>query len=262
VIGTAYKWLAFSLIVLVLAVINTIPAHLLVRYLPPELRTGYVEGTAWKGLAQDVKINDFDLGEVQWHIQPLYLLLGRLQTSVLFNGTLLRGHGDLILKPDEFGVGNTAVTGEAQLLTPYIAAYGTSVQGSFKLDFETVRANAEGLQALEGRLAWQNAQFTSPTALDLGQVDIVFKQRGDVATATMTNDGNTLTLNGQAELKPGWRYSAQLRITPTGSTSEELTNTLNLLGRPDAQGAVMLNHNGSVPISSILPFLHVKQTEN
>lgn len=261
-IGTIYKWLAFGLIVLVLAVVNTIPAHLLVPYLPPELKTGYVEGTAWRGRAQDVKIRDFDLGEVQWHIQPLYLLLGRLQTFILFNRAMLRGHGDLILKSAEFGVENTNVTGDAQLLSPYIAAYGTSVKGTFKLDFESLRANIEGPQTTQGHLTWQNAQFISPTPLDLGQVDIVFKQQGDVATAKMANDGNALTLDGQAELKPGWRYSAQLRIAPTASTSEELTSTLNLLGHPDAQGAVTLDHNGTIPISAILPFLAAKQTEN
>ncbi len=255
------KWLAFFIVAFLFGLIYTIPAHLALPYLPPDVQAGGIEGTVWNGQAQKLKLDNFDFGEVQWRIQPLHLLLGRLQAYVTFKQSNLRGQGDVTVKRGELDLEAFRVTGNTEFLSPYIAAYGASVNGPFELDIDSLQATAIGPQEAQGHLIWQNALLKTPAELALGDIEVELKQQGDIAIATLKGNGNALNLNGQADLKPGWQYTTNLKFEPTSDTPEQVRQTLALFGRPDARGAVVFSHNGALPITEIVPFLNDQEVE-
>lgn len=255
-IKVPYKWFAFGLVAFAVALIYTVPAHLVPPYLPPNVQAVGVEGTVWRGQAESLTLENFNLGGMQWHIQPFNLLLGRLKAFVSFKQTGLRGQGDVIVKFDGLGFEDVQVTGDSEFLSPYIAAYGASINGPFKLNLNTLHASTEGLSEVRGHLIWQNALLTAPAELPLGDVEIELKQEGDIAIAKLTSNGEAINLDGQADLKPNWQYTSQLRFEPTVNTPDEVRQTLLIFGRPDARGAVTFSQAGALPVASILPLLN------
>ena len=260
-IKTLAKWLAFGTVAFILALIYTIPAHLAAPYLPSNVQADGIEGTVWNGQAQNLKLENFDFGEVQWRIKHLHLLLGRLKAFVTFKDSNLQGQGDVIVKLNELDLEDLHVAGNTEFLSPYLADYGASVNGTFALDLDALHATAEGPQEAQGHLVWQDALLTAPAKLPLGEVVVELKQQGDIAIATLKSDGTALNLNGQADLQSGWQYTAKLMLEPTSDTPEEVRQTLALFGRPDARGAVTINSGGVLPITEILPLRSDQQEE-
>lgn len=254
------KWFTLGLIAFLVGLVYTVPAHLATPYLPAQVRISGIDGTLWNGHVKNLDLEGFKLGELQWHIQPLYLLLGRIKVGTRFHQTGLQGRGDVILGQHTLGFEDLHVVGNVDVVNPYISAYGTVLDGKFEMDFSSLEITQKGLQQSQGKLVLRNTQIVSPAKLTLGEVQIELAQKGETAVASLGNTGDTLRLSGTASITPVWRYITNLRIAPTSSTPKEIRQTLTLLGRTDSRGAVTLNNNGTIPILGWLPFL--QQNEN
>lgn len=254
------KWFSLGLIAFLFGLVYTIPAHLATPYLPTQMHISGIGGTLWNGHVKNLELEGFKLGELQWNIQPLYLLLGQIKVDTRFHQPSLQGRGDVILGPHTLGLEDLHVSGDVDVVNPYISAYGTTLDGKFEIDLGSLWITPKGLEQSQGKLVLRNTEIVSPAQLTLGDVQVELVQKGETAMVSFGNTGDTLRLSGTANITPVWRYITNLRIVPTPSTPEEIRQTLTLLGRTDARGAVTLNNNGTIPILGWLPFL--QQNEN
>jgi hypothetical protein len=246
------KWILFGVAAFLASLLYTIPAHIATPLLPDAIQAIGITGTVWKGHTTRLEIEDFNLGEVTWHIKPVYLLIGRLKTEFEFKRSDLEGKGDVIVKMSSLGVENAYVFGDSKFLEAYISPYGISVSGEFGLTIDSFYANSQGPESARGQLQWHEARFNSPANLALGDVTLDLDQQGTAAIATITNTGNALSVDGKADLNQNWEYGARIRLSPTPSTPRDIRQGLALFGTPDPQGGVTLSRSGQLPLASML----------
>jgi general secretion pathway protein N len=240
------KGLALGSVAFVVSLLYTAPAHLSMRYLPPSVTVAEVGGTLFSGHAEDVRIDDFNLGRVSWTLKPLSLFLGQLKAHFKLDRDELNGNGDIFVTFGRAGVEDAKFSGTADLLERYVSAYGVKLNGQIDLEVQSFVAMAEGPEDAEGLLIWRDARLTQPSPLKLGDVRFDLSQQEDAAVGILKNNGSALILDGQVEVKAGWQYLTRIKIKPTPTTPKDLRQTLKLFGRADSKGAVTLTQNGDL----------------
>ena len=240
------KGIALGVVAFLVSLVYTAPAHLSTRYLPPSVSFSNLGGTLVNGHAEDVRVNNFDLGQVSWTLKPLSLLLGKLTAQISLDRDTLSGNGAVFLTFSRVGVEDAKFSGDAELLSSYLGTYGVRLNGQFDLELESFTATPEGPGDAQGLLLWRDARLTQPSPLNLGDVQVDLSQQEDTAVGILKNNGNTLILDGQVEIRPGWQYLARIKIEPTRTTPKDLRQTLRLIGRADSKGAVTLTQNGTL----------------
>lgn len=241
-----FKLLALGIVAFVVSLIVSAPAHLAARFLPPGISATYLQGTLLSGQARRFQVQGFNLGAVTWDLQPLLLLLGRIQSDVSVNQPNLRGRGNVAVGFNRVQIGDARLAGDTRLLAPYLANYGVAVSGRYNADIEALKLNDEGPQAADGNIVWRDARLESPALLSLGDVNVTLKQDDDTMVAVLKNTGEQLRVTGGAQVRPGWKYAAQMKIEPTAATPQSVRDTLPLLGQPDSRGAITLNQQGTL----------------
>lgn len=250
-----FKLITLGAFAFVISLVISAPAHLAIWFLSPAIQPDGLQGTLLHGQARRLQIRNFDLGAVSWNLEPLYLLLGRIQSNVSVSQRDLRGHADVALGFDGFQIADAHLTGDTDLLAPYFANYGVVVSGRFGADIELLKLNEAGPQAAHGAIIWQNARLESPAPISLGEVHVALTQKDETAFANLRNTAEGLRLSGGAQVRRGWNYIAQLKIAPTAATPQAVRDTLPLLGQPDSNGAITLNQAGKlVMVTASLPW--------
>jgi general secretion pathway protein N len=240
------KLLALGIAAFIISLVITVPARVLSGYLPPDIRASGLQGTLWQGQTDRLRFRGFDLGQVSWNVQPLALLVGRLQSDVTIDQADLQGQGTVTIGFNSIRLTDTHLEGNTQLLAAYLSNYGVHIDGHLQADIPALQFNDRGPQVADAVVVWRNARVMSPAELGLGDVNVMLEQDGGTAIANLGNTGDELHLNGGARLKPGWQYQATVRIEPTPSTPEEVRNALPYLGSPDARGTVTLSQQGTL----------------
>ena len=244
----ALKGVLLGLVAYLVSLILIAPARLATDYLPTNIRVSGVSGTVLRGYARDVQINTFDLGSVAWKLKPISLLLGQVRANLILDHPDLQGRSDVVFQPGGGGIENATLSANAGVLGPYLSGYGVNVTGQLDLDAVSFVASKDGPEAVEGRLVWRNAELNGLARLSLGDVQLKLTQQGESAMGELSNDGQSISVNGNVELNPGWKYQARIRIEPTPTTPNEIQQALKLLGTPDSKGAVTINHNGDLAL--------------
>ncbi|MBA2491064.1 MAG: type II secretion system protein N, partial [Gammaproteobacteria bacterium] len=228
------------------SLIVTAPAHLADEYLPPDIHASNLQGTVWQGQASQLRFRGFDFGQVSWELRPHALLLGRIQADVSVERVDLRAHGNIARGLSAYHVFDAHLEGGEQLLAPIASNYGVTLDGPIEADIDELAFNDVGPQAADGLIVWRDARLVQPASLSLGDVNVSLAQEDIVATAQLSNTGEALNLNGNAQLRAGWTYDVHLQIAPTPATSQQVRDTLPIIGEPDARGAVTINRQGTL----------------
>lgn len=242
----AIKGLLLGVLIYLGFLIYTAPAVLATRYLPPHIIASGITGTVLDGHARHVYVNNVDLGGMHWRLKPLALLLGGLKARVTVEHSALEGQGDIVLKRNALGIEDARFKSEAGILTPLLSSYGAELSGDLDADIQSLIITHEGPVDAEGHLLWRNARLISPSQVGFDDVQIDLAQQGDTATAKLSNTGRAIRLDGQATLSSGWQYNARLRIEPTRDTPQDVRQTLRLVGKTNAKGAVTLDQRGEL----------------
>ncbi len=247
------KLLALGVAAFIVSLVVTAPVHVVAKHLPPDIQASGLQGTLWQGQANRLQVRNFNLGRVSWDVNPLALLVGRIESDVSIDRPGLQGRGTVGVGFDSLRLADTHVLGSSDLLAPYLANYGVDIDGQFEVDVRSSQFNDRGPQALDGLVVWRDAELVRPARFALGNVNIALAQHGDTAVAELNNTGDVLRLNGGARLQTGWKYHGRLRIEPTAATPEEVRNALPYLGQPDAQGAITLSRQGTLNLAGMVP---------
>jgi len=249
------KWqvalLAVGLFLVFLVV--TIPAPLaygvLKKKLAPDLPLllGSVSGTVWSGRATPALIGGQRVDSLSWSIQPLALLIGRVQAQVEFRygdsygkAVVARGFtGKIYAKDIEARIDLKRMRLLAQVLP-------LGMEGSLLLNLKTFSVDRRSILDAEGVLAWDGAVITVPTRTEFGNLRVTISTENDNVKAALADGGGALQAEGILNVTREGNYKFTGAFAARDPNQRMLVQGLQMLGRQGADGKVSINNNGAL----------------
>jgi|GEM_PF-1514596 len=244
--------LGLGLAAFLVFLIVTAPARLVVPLLPEALQVVDLEGTVWSASARGVRVNDLDLGQVDWRLHALPLAWATLSAAVALNGGQIQGQGEIRYRPGLVRLEDTTLSVNGGLLSRLVEDLGITVGGSaLELDLPLLAVTPDGPVAAQGVCLWRDARLNAPAAIELGEVHGVLRQDGDTATLQIRNQKAPLGVGGEISFGPEWVYAARIQLTPGPQAPEALRENLKLLGKADRRGRVVVEDTGQIPVAEL-----------
>ncbi len=239
------------LAVFIVSLIVLAPARLIYRFLPADnsIQLSNLNGSIWRGKAEQVIYQNRSLGNLDWRLQPSSLFSGKIGSSFLLNhpdyevdGNLKAGANNLLILND------TIITMDANKLPLEGIASAVEANGVVIAQIESLHFIEQQIDQLEATINWSNASVSAPIELILGEILIDAQGEGGQIKAIIKSSANSqLDINGTIDLDPKLQYSADIKIKSKANTPEEVSGMLPLLGQTDSDGAVRLISNGVIP---------------
>lgn len=214
----------------VAAALTTAPASagawMLKRFFPLA-SIASAEGTIWKGKFSGVTYNGILIGDVDYRLRALPLLLARADLDARSAGGALLGRARL-----KFGFGSIDLSGvSAEFNLGAVRRYtffGVRYQGSARLDAERLRLTRSGCVATRATLSttafealstqWSGGPFPVSGAITC---------RGGELLAALSGKGDAGSAAINISVKPDFAYSIRVAAEPRG---QELSRTLEHFG--------------------------------
>lgn len=233
-------WAAVLALLFLMSLVMSAPARLLSHIVPPEqLLISGLAGTVWQGSASSVLVRlpqgYFQLGAVQWSLQPLSLLLLAPHLTVSSEWGNQTFSGELVLRGQrDFDVLNA----EGQLAAILLSRFApVSVVGMFNLQLDRLELRQGLPHSALGRLVWQDSGWQSVRGLvPLGSYALDFEQipeealRGQVITLA-----GPLQASGSLELNDR-RYEVDVLLGTEDVMDSQLQSMLSLIAVPEEGG--------------------------
>jgi hypothetical protein len=248
------RLLAIGLVVFAITLLLRAPAATVYGWLAGEAQASPVginglSGTLSSGRFAGLSVqNQVLLQDLEWKLQPLWLLLGRLAVDLQSTqGTLIEGQAQLrplagvVLHDFRFNGG----------LKPLLAAAGQGflpVDARLGLNLQQLRikgglpVSAEGTLLLQG-LAWKLGR----DPIVLGDYEAVLSNEGQNIAVAIKSVAGALDLSGDAHLNRDRTYDLHLQMRAKADAPPMITNMLPSLGQPDTQGLYHLRRQGALP---------------
>ncbi|MGB2078501.1 MAG: type II secretion system protein N [Vibrio sp.] len=249
--------LVFSLFFVVSALVH-IPAAWVYQWLPQssQVKVSGISGTPWQGQASRLSVDNYQLGQVQWHFKPLKLLLAHLEYEVEFGqGSQLQlmGKGKVGL-----GFGGAYARDvlasmpaiQAMALANLPASIPVNVKGQLELTLNELDYGFPWCQSGQGSLIWTRAQIESPLAnLNPGPVRSDFSCQDNKIQAKGNQQSPQVSAGFDVNLIAGDRpdqgsFQVDSWFKPGAEFPNELASQLSWLGEPDSQGRYPFKQSG------------------
>jgi general secretion pathway protein N len=242
------RWTVVSVIVFIAFLVLTLPArHVLGWIGGGQLAVQDVDGSAWRGRVFRLALNQQAVGPLVWQFDPLMLLTGRTEYRVYVQS----GNGGGELRSGVSLLGTRYVRDAqlsipaadiAQLLRLNLVALG----GNFQTDIEKLNFNAGWIDALEGRIVWQEAQIQQPSQVALGNLQMQLSLSETQILGELSDDGGPLELSGDILIGQDKSYRLNALVKARDGADPQLQQALQMLGNPDAQGRYALQLSGAL----------------
>jgi general secretion pathway protein N len=222
-------------VVFLATVLVRLPARVLLPMLPADVACDSPTGTIWSGSCDQLRLNAVAVSDLSWRLHPAALLRLRLGADLASADPAARGQAQVELAPN----GDVAITAlQATLAMPgdaVLVPAGTS--GTVQLAINAARIAGGHLVALQGTIELQRLHIEHPAA-DLGSLALQFAPPGAGApiVGQLHDLSGPLSVSGELQLSPSGTYELQGSVAPKPGASADLTQALQLLGPPDAQG--------------------------
>jgi len=253
-----WRWaLPLAVLVFLYALVMQAPAANLYAWFGPRnspLQVAGIDGTLKHGSITAISLDGHSvLKNLQWHLHPLWLLLGRVALQLqggdgptTLNSNLQLSSGTLRAGPLKFGTELKQVLDDAGFRF-------LPVDGLAQLDLQSLRLDGNQLRDLHGHLLLKSLRWDlGQTTLQLGDfsADAATDPQGTVEAVIRSVSG-PLDLSGKANLNATGDYQLNLRLKAKPSAQPQLVDMLRSLGRPGAEGYYEIHNKGR--LGSVLP---------
>lgn len=256
-------YIKFSLLGLLLYfffLITTIPAEWLAwsanKYSRGSITLTQPGGTIWKGSGQlSVSFNrgkSVNLGYVEWNTQPLWLLIGQIDTNLSLTSKGLQLYTHLAVSPGSLSVSDLKASIQADKLGAfYSPASLMSPTGQINLSSKEFSVSKDGIEgSAEGQ--WTDAGSGLSAVKPLGTYKLKVTGKGDIADFSLdANKNSSLHMTGKGK----WTLvNGLINFNGTASPKNkkaELESLLILIGRDLGAGKRVLRLNTRLPFSYI-----------
>ena len=214
--------------------------------LPVTLQVEEISGTAWKGRADDVRLNGGPLGVLEWRWRPSALLGARLGFQLVWSAGPDRLDLALGLRPGSLQANDIRGHFAADRLQR-LFDLPLLLDGTIHLDVaELGYAGAAGFRKLSGTLAWHDAAGGLPRPMALGQYRLELQDDDGRALARVDSAPESpLEVLGFADWHPVSGYRAELDLRAGADAASALINALDTLGPRQPDGKYRLRRAGT-----------------
>lgn len=186
--------------------------------------------------------------DLQWHLKPLWLLLGQARFHISGSGNETATSGDIAFAPlHTIKLHGFQASGA---LKPLLAAAGQAflpVDGKAGVDADDLVFKNGVPQKLAGTVRVQQLVWTlAKDPVPLGDFQaIVSNDKGD-SLAKIESTGGPMELSGDARFGADQSYAITLQFRLKPDATPMLRNLVAGAGAPDAQGWYHLRQNGKL----------------
>jgi Type II secretion system (T2SS), protein N len=234
-----WPWVLVGLIALTPALVALLPASMIGRFLPAQVRAEDFSGSFLHGAAGKIMVNARDAGAIEWQIHPLSLLrlaavadIHWVKSAFVIDGTVEIGRQGATARDVQGG-------GPIDDLRDLGLAAGW--RGTAALRVAELRTDFATLKSIRGTI--ETNDLSSERIAEGGDLGSYVLQLGDAAvapdgslTANLRDAGGPLEVQAQIRLSPGTRsgvFSGTLKERPEASPA--LRNELNSLAQLKAR---------------------------
>jgi len=245
------KFIIIFLSLYLLALLITLPATVLVRFIPQStgLSITGVSGSAWQGQAALLSYNKkLNLQRLSWDIDWLALTALQLKLDLKFNnghdamsgkGFVKVGFGGLAIEDMLIGLSVQELLSYTDLPVPVEAS------GDVVLIIKEATHGDPYCDILDGIFVWKNAQVSSSLGkIDLSTVNINLSCDGGDAVVILQQESEQLSSNLNVLLQQGGAYKLVGTVKGSNKLDPDINQTLSFLGPKDASGATLVRFNG------------------
>jgi hypothetical protein len=237
--------LILAAVVFVITLLVRLPARALLPLLPAGVSCAAPAGTLWSGSCEQLRLGTVGVSGLSWALHPAALLRLRLAADLSSQDPQANGHAQVELARNANLdiarlAANVALPGNLGLVPA-----GTS--GTLQLAIDSARIQDGHLIALLGKIDMQSIHIDNPAA-DLGNFELQFAppNQGAAMVGQLRDLSGPLAVSGVLQLSPSGAYDLEGSVAPRPSASADLTQALQLLGAPDAQGRRTFSLAGSL----------------
>jgi general secretion pathway protein N len=233
---------------LILALI-TLPASVVLSFVhPANVTLSGVSGTIWKGRAQAVRSGTTHVGSVEWDLNTLALLGGKLGADVKVTRTDGFAQGSI-----SAGAGGRLTLRKFNASLPVSALPPNIVRGGWtgtvNLQLTELAIENSWPVALNGTIVVADLVGPANKPAALGGYKVVFPEgaaNSDTLAGAITDTGGPFAVNGSVQIKKDRSYLVSGLIATRPDTPSDMARTLEILGAPDAQGRRQFSIEGSM----------------
>jgi general secretion pathway protein N len=222
----------------------TVPARFALQYLPADLplRISGASGTIWHGRAEQAVWQKQAIGQIQWKLSPLPLLLGKVKANVKIDGDGIEAHGLVTATRNQTVIlTNTEINADLTRI-PLPQKLMATPGGKAHALIHHARIENRWPTELDADITWQPAELLSPFEVKIGKATLNVGSSNNTLNGDLQSEG-ALETKGKLSLSRNGAFSANVKIAPTEQTPRELRDMLPMLGRPDSKGAVTLRQS-------------------
>jgi len=222
-----------------------LPARVLALLLPSQVACAAPSGTVWSGSCDELRAGTLHIAGLSWQLHPAALLRLQLAADVASSDPAAQGQARLRVGLDR----DLTITGLQSMLTlPGVLDFmpaGSS--GNLQLSVASARMHDAHLVELQGRIALLRLRIANPP-VDLGSFELQFppSEPGAAMVGQLRDLDGPLSVSGVLQLNGAGSYDLEGSVSPKPGASADLTQALQLLGPPDAQGRHTLSMAGTL----------------
>lgn len=246
-----------ALLLLIVLIAKRIPAQLV--FLPLEKQPLFtqtvhysdIEGSIWSGKLNNLSIRygtaDIPLGNTQWQINPLYLLLGKVQLHLLAEAPQQSIKGDIAISATK-----TITLSNMQLQAPMgivsqIYPVPGFVEGEIAIVIKELALNTSGLLAIEANANIRNLKYTLSQPVELGSFQIVAAMKNDKVIANISDTVAQLGVSGNVKFTPKTRlYEVDMNLVPKATANPLIDQTLSQFLRQSSAGVYQITKSAQL----------------
>ena len=215
-----------------------------------------VNGSVWNGGATVAMMGTQRLEFLTWELEPLALLLGRLEIALGFSkndGKMNVTAGRSLL--GDYYLRDADASFPAVELESMLSPMKLGLAGNITASLKEMRIAGKQLSAVEGTLIWDKAGLISSADNPVGSFGIDFATTEEGIRGVLKDSGGPLQADGILVLKPDGSYQLTASFTPRDAGRDDIKQALRFLGTPDPAGKVSVSKTGNLQLEKYLPFI-------
>ena len=246
-----FKLILLGLITFALTALWLMPAAFVaphIQRMAPNIAISGSSGTIWNGAANNLRVNNFDLGETSWKVLPLKSLTSlSLVSDITVNGQEITAKGQAAYAYDRtIRLNDMQFEAESSLVARFQPM--AKLTGSFQGLVNEAEIRPKVFPSVTGVVNWIQGGITFPMRLAPGNYRADISSQDETITANIESADAPLELKGTTSLNSQWQYQANVVAKAKPGVPPLLNNLLRSAagGNPSADGSVQIKRKGSI----------------
>jgi hypothetical protein len=203
----------------------------------------------WSGRAGAITTNkNITLKNVEWSFLPWRLLLASIAINV--NAEFNNNPIDARLSTGISGnlsVDDLSMKLNAADVASLVSLPLGELSGIFQLHIDSAHIEQGLVPRVNGTLTWNRASVTIAERAELGNVSVLINEKDESPlSASISNKGGHLALNGTFTTSAQGEYSLQLSMKPNTTASSNLSSSIAMFARKQSNGEFIFNNKGNL----------------